>query len=107
MSRIGSALSCVLLVHAGFSTIHYKTIAPHEALPPTDVVVEVLVACFLALLTSVMAMPEFKKVRLADIKLLPDQVDVAFHCPDFMVFAHRGRSVARRRSRLSSRSSSS
>lgn len=95
-----SVASVLLLVHAGFSTIHFKGIAPAESLPPLDVVVEVSIAFVLAVLASVASMPDLKKVRLADIVLTPRQIDVAFNCPDFMVFNHRGRAIAQRRRAL-------
>ncbi|KAJ8608980.1 hypothetical protein CTAYLR_008968 [Chrysophaeum taylorii] len=105
VARCVSILSVVLLVHAGFSTIHFKGIAPpHAPLPPTDVVVEVVIAVVLAVLSSLALMPEFKKVKLADVRLSPAQMDVAFHCPDFMIFSHRGRSIARRRAAVLNRS---
>lgn len=101
LARVSSFAAVVLLLHAGFSTIHFKGIAPPtEALPPTDVIVEVVLAFVLAVFSAVGLMPDLKKVRLADVKLSSDQIDVAFHCPDFLVFAHRGRSLARRRRQL-------
>mmetsp|Transcript_12013 Transcript_12013/g.36127 ORF Transcript_12013/g.36127 Transcript_12013/m.36127 type:complete len:111 (-) Transcript_12013:1105-1437(-) len=91
--------SVVLLVHAGFSTIHLKGLSVGQRLPPVDVVVEVLVAFCLATVTSLASMPELKPVRVA-ASLAPELEDRAFHSPDFLKFDHRGAALAQRRRAL-------
>uniref|UniRef100_A0A7S3JYD9 Membrane magnesium transporter n=1 Tax=Aureoumbra lagunensis TaxID=44058 RepID=A0A7S3JYD9_9STRA len=99
LSKFLSGLGMMLLVHAGFSTIHIKGLDPEVKLPPIDVLIEVCVAFFFAVISSLMQMPELKKIRNA-ADLDEFATDAAFHPPEFQVVHHRGQSLAKRRRAL-------
>mmetsp|Transcript_3282 Transcript_3282/g.10292 ORF Transcript_3282/g.10292 Transcript_3282/m.10292 type:complete len:111 (+) Transcript_3282:362-694(+) len=99
-SKAAHYASVVLLVHAGLSTVHFKTLVDDASLvPPPDVVVEVVVAFLLATYAAVSAVPALKPVRCGQ-DVTPETQDTAFHAPDFEVVHHRGKSLAARRRAL-------
>ena len=100
LTRVVSVVSMLLLVHAGFSTIHLKGLVATK-LPPIDVIVEVIIAFLLAAATSLVGMADLKRIKMT-AQLPPELEDRAFHSPDFLVFNHRGASLAQRRRALKS-----
>ena len=89
--------SIVLLAHAAFSCVHFKSLVDDPKLvPPTDVVIEVLVSVLLATYSSVAAAPPLKPIRCGQ-DVSPEVQDAAFHAPEFAHVHHRGKALAARR----------
>lgn len=115
-------ISVALIIHAGFSTVHFKGLV-HDAelVPPVDVVIEVCVraprlvraprapadafslraqvAFLLATYSSVSSLPALKPVRAVQ-DVSPEFQDAAFHCGEFDTVHHRGKALAARRRAL-------
>ena len=92
--------SIVLLAHAAFSCVHFKSLVDDPKLvPPTDVVIEVLVSVLLATYSSVAAAPPLKPIRCGQ-DVSPEVQDAAFHAPEFAHVHHRGKALAARRRAL-------
>jgi len=74
-------LGGLLLLHAAYSTVHYRTLSA-TVTPPADVIIEVSIGFLLALLGSISSL-SLKDVREAGV--------AAFVGRDFDTFNHRQR----------------
>ncbi len=100
LANLAHWASIVLLAHAAFSCVHFKSLVDDPKLvPPTDVVIEVLVAVLLATYSSVAAAPPLKPIRCGQ-DVSPEVQDAAFHAPEFAHVHHRGKALAARRRAL-------
>ena len=100
LTHLAHWASIVLLAHAAFSCVHFKSLVDDPQLvPPIDVVIEVLVAVLLATYASVAAAPPLKPIRCGQ-DISPEVQDAAFHAPDFAHAHHRGKALAARRRAL-------
>ena len=104
LSRPLVLLGWALLLHAAYSTIHYKSLysvlpaitQETVMMPPLDVYFEVL-AGFLVLMTgSIMGMPCMLPVREVSESAMKT-LDLSSSSQPFFMFNHRGKSLNRRK----------
>ena len=107
--HIFSWAGSLLLLHAAYSTVHYKALvkatpgAELLPMPPSDVYVECALSFALAVLGSLLNAPALRKARAVSDSATKTLDDVLAGTFDFQVFSHRGAALRRRSDALEKR----
>ncbi|CEG44442.1 Predicted membrane protein [Plasmopara halstedii] len=94
------AAGTLLLIHAGYYSVQYEsyvklTETADAQMPPTEVVVELVVAFFISLVGVLLTCGEILPIRSNDAMHSRSLATVISN-PDFHVFNHRGHSLHQR-----------
>ena len=95
-------LGGVVVLHAGLSVIHYKSLAKEAGVKleadavPMDGVLEALIGFALCLFGSILSAGKLKPIRNTD-HVASKTLDMVNSRPEFEVFSHRGKALAQRR----------